>query len=198
MNPAMIPLVIKGANSAYKYIRSQNDKRERDLYTSLLDGLKGDNLDDLHDKLDVDELEELYGAARAHAGDVTRSLHDNLDRRRAAFLAALPELENVEEEKGSTFGSVVKWTLGLGALAAGGWAVWNYYLSDKLNSKDEGKKDEGKKDVPTRTTTDARGNSTIVYSSRTEDARADQGADRGAEGVTTLDTLDDDQRKATS
>lgn len=192
MNPAMIPLVLKGANSAYKHFRSRNDERERDLYTSLLDGLKGDNLDNLHDKLDVDELEELYGAARAHAGDVTRSLHDNLDRRRAAFLAALPELEDVEEDKkdkGSTFGTVVKWTLGLGALAAGGWAVWNYWLEDKLNSEE---------DVPTRTTTDARGNSTIVYSSRTEDNREDAREDQGAEGLTTLDTLDDDQRKATS
>lgn len=193
MNPAMIPLVLKGANSAYKYFRSQNDERERDLYASLLDGLKDNNLDDLHDKLDLDELEELYGTARAHAGDVTRSLHDNLDRRRAAFLAALPELEDVEEDKGSTFGTIVKWTLGLGAVAAGGWALWNYWLEDKLNSEDE-----GKKDVPTRTTTDTRGNSTIVYSSRRENDREDAGNDLGAEGLTTLDTLDDDQRKATS
>ena len=193
MNPAMIPLVFKGANSAYKYFRSQNDERERDLYASLLDGLKDNDLDDLHDKLDLDELEELYGTARAHAGDVTRSLHDNLDRRRAAFLAALPELEDVEEDKGSTFGTIVKWTLGLGAVAAGGWALWNYWLEDKLNSEDE-----GKKDVPTRTTTDTRGNSTIVYSSRTEDEREAAREDRGAEGLTTLDTLDDDQRKATS
>lgn len=193
MNPAMIPLVFKGANSAYKYFRSQNDERERDLYASLLDGLKDNDLDDLHDKLDLDELEELYGTARAHAGDVTRSLHDNLDRRRAAFLAALPELEDVEEDKGSTFGTIVKWTLGLGAVAAGGWALWNYWLEDKLNSEEE-----GKKDVPTRTTTDTRGNSTIVYSSRTEDEREAAREDRGAEGLTTLDTLDDDQRKATS
>lgn len=193
MNPAMIPLVFKGANSAYRYFRSQNDERERDLYASLLDGLKDNDLDDLHDKLDLDELEELYGTARAHAGDVTRSLHDNLDRRRAAFLAALPELEDVEEDKGSTFGTIVKWTLGLGAVAAGGWALWNYWLEDKLNSEEE-----GKKDVPTRTTTDTRGNSTIVYSSRTEDEREAAREDRGAEGLTTLDTLDDDQRKATS
>ena len=186
MNPAMIPLVFKGANSAYKYFRSQNDERERDLYASLLDGLKDNDLDDLHDKLDLDELEELYGTARAHAGDVTRSLHDNLDRRRAAFLAALPELEDVEEDKGSTFGTIVKWTLGLGAVAAGGWALWNYWLEDKLNSEDE-----DKKDVPTRTTTDTRGNSTIVYSSRTEDNREAAREDRGAEGLTTLDTLDD-------
>lgn len=193
MNPAMIPLVFKGANSAYKYFRSQNDERERDLYASLLDGLNGNDLDDLHDKLDLDELEELYGTARAHAGDVTRSLHDNLDRRRAAFLAALPELEDVEEDKGSTFGTIVKWTLGLGAVAAGGWALWNYWLEDKLNSEEE-----GKKDVPTRTTTDTRGNSTIVYSSRREDDREAAREDRGDEGLTTLDTLDDDQRKATS
>ena len=53
------------ANQAWKYLRDQNDKRERDIYQSLLDNLKDGKLDDIHEKFDADQLQELYGAARA-------------------------------------------------------------------------------------------------------------------------------------
>ena len=237
MNLKNIGLIVAGANQVRNFLRDQNDKRERDVYQSLLDNLKDGDLDDVHDKFDIGELEELYGAARAHAGDITRDAHDRLDRRRAAFAAAAPSRKERQEflekhaktakkNKKGGLGKVVGTTLGTAALAGGAWAAWEFFLKDKLAGKDE----EGVKTyrpAPTRTETDRQGNSTVVYSTRTEDDRergrreegieggvfpadghsslddATSGSSRatsedlGGEGLTTLDTLADDQRKAT-
>ena len=217
MNPAMIPMLLKGANTAYKYLRSRDDERERDIYASLLDGLKSGDHDDIHEKLDVPELERAYGAARANAGDITRDLHDRLDRRRASYAATAPareayrkellkEAEAKKKEGSSTFGTIVKWTLGLGAVAGGAYALWEFLLKDKFGNDEPAKTYTA---APTRTETDREGNATLVYSTRTEDEReaADQQApepgdtgrrDLGREGLSTLDTLDDDQRDATT
>ena len=244
LNLKQIGLAATAASQAAKYLKSQGDKRERDIYQSLLDNLKGGDLDDIHDKLDIDELEELYGAARAHAGDITRDAHDRLDRRRAAFAAAAPSRKERQEflesyakpkkKKKKGAGNVIKLTLGTAALAGAGWAAWEFWLKDKLNSDEPVKT---YRPAPTRTETDPAGNSTIVYSTRTEDAResgieggvfpvepsrddATSGTSRLITGtgagagsaagsgsddelrplddqLTTLDTLDDNQRKAT-
>ena len=45
MNLKTIGLVATGANQALKYLREQSDKRERDIYQSLLDNLKDGKLD---------------------------------------------------------------------------------------------------------------------------------------------------------
>lgn len=217
MNLKTIGLVATGANQALKYLREQSDKRERDIYQSLLDNLKDGDLDNLHEKLNTSELEELYGSARAHAGDITRDAHDRLDRRRAAFASAAPSRKERQEllrahakdakKKKGGFGKVVKTTLGTAALAGGAWAVWEFFLKDKLASG--GSTTKTSHPAPTRTETDRRGNSTIVYSTRTEDDR--QRREDGIEGgvfpneadsdglttLTTLDTLADNQRETT-
>ena len=176
MNLKTIGLVATGANQALKYLREQSDKRERDIYQSLLDNLKDGDLDNLHEKLNTGELEELYGSARAHAGDITRDAHDRLDRRRAAFTEAAPSRKERQEllrahakdakKKKGGFGKVVKTTLGTAALAGGAWAAWEFFLKDKLTGGNTAKTTHP---APTRTETDRRGNSTIVYSTRTED-----------------------------
>ena len=219
MNLKNIGFAAAFVNQAWKYLRDQNDKRERDIYQSLLDNLKDGKLDDIHDKFDIDELEELYGAARAQAGEITRDAHDRLDRRRKQFEAAAPSrkerqeflekhaksAKNVKKKKKGGFGKVVGATLGTAALAGGAWAAWEFFLKDKLAGEDEPAKTY--RPAPTRTETQPRGSSTIVYSTRTEDDREGEGQlltdatssqDLGEEGLTTLDTLADDQRKATN
>ena len=237
MNLKNIGFAAAFANQAWKYLRDQSDKRERDIYQSLLDNLKDGKLDDLHDKLDIDELEELYGAARAQAGEITRDAHDRLDRRRKQFADAAPSRKERQEflekhakgakktakrKKKGGFGKVLGATLGTAALAGGAWAAWEFFLKDKLAGEDEPAKTY--RPAPTRTETDTRGSSTIVYSTRTEDDRdrtrreegveggvfpnepgeeqlltdATSSQDLGGEGLTTLDTLADDQRKATN
>lgn len=233
MNLKNIGFAAAIANQAWKYLRDQNDKRERDIYQSLLDNLKDGKLDDIHEKLDADQLEELYGAARAQAGEITRDAHDRLDRRRKEFADAAPSRKERQEflkkhaktakkKKKGGFGKVVGATLGTVALAGGAWAAWEFFLKDKLTGEDEPAKTD--RPAPTRTETDTRGSSTIVYSTRTEDDRpgarreegieggvfpnepgeeqqlsdATSGKDLGGEGLTTLDTLADDQRKATN
>lgn len=220
MNLKNIGFAAAFVNQAWKYLRDQNDKRERDIYQSLLDNLKDGKLDDLHDKFDIDELEELYGAARAQAGEITRDAHDRLDRRRKQFEAAAPSRKerqeflekhaksakkNVKKKKKGGFGKVVGATLGTAALAGGAWAAWEFFLKEKLAGEDELAKTY--RPAPTRTETQPRGSSTIVYSTRTEDDRdgeeqlltdATSSQDLGGEGLTTLDTLADDQRKATN
>ena len=232
MNLKNIGFAVAVVNQAWKYLRDQNDKRERDIYQSLLDNLKDGKLDDLHDKFDIDELEELYGAARAQAGEITRDAHDRLDRRRKQFADAAPSrkerqkflekhAKTAKKKKKGGFGKVVGTTLGTAALAGGAWAAWEFFLKDKLAGEDEPAK--AYRPAPTRTETDKTGSSTIVYSTRTEDDRAGarreegieggvfpnepgkeqqlsdatSGKDLGGEGLTTLDTLADDQRKAT-
>lgn len=253
MKPATILALAKGANDAYKYIRKADDKNQRDIYSSLLAGLKRDgDLDDLHDKLNPEELERLYGAARANAGDITRDMHDRLDRRRANFTATAParkayreqllqQAEGKKKEGSSFIGTAAKWTLGLTAAAGGAWALWEFLLKDKL----DGGADSGAKTytpAPKREEADGKGGTTLVYSTRTEDdreagiqdggvhpAEAGEGrwalsdaeirereareggkhelldddaagnlaSDQGRDGLSTLDTLADDQRKAT-
>ena len=201
MNLKTIGLVATGANQALKYLRQQSDKRERDIYQSLLDNLKDGDLDNLHEKLNTSELEELYGSARAHAGDITRDAHDRLDRRRAAFAEAAPSRKERQEllrahakdakkkKKKGGFGKVVKTTLGTAALVGGAWAAWEFFLKDKLAGGSTAKTAHP---APTRTETDRRGNSTIVYSTRTEDD-----TENDTDGLTTLDTLADNQRETT-
>ena len=215
MNLKNIGFAAAIANQAWKYLRDQNDKRERDIYQSLLDNLKDGKLDDIHEKFDADQLQELYGAARAQAGEITRDAHDRLDRRRKQFADAAPSRKERQEflekhaktakkKKKGGFGKVVGATLGTAALAGGAWAAWEFFLKDKLAGEDEPAKTY--RPAPTRTETQPRGSSTIVYSTRTEDDRegeeqlltdATSSQDLGGEGLTTLDTLADDQRKAT-
>ena len=237
MNVKNIGLAVAIVNQAVKYLRDQNGKRERDIYQSLLDNLQDGKLDDIHDKFDKGELEELYGAARAQAGEITRDAHDRLDRRRKQFEDAAPSrkerqqflekhAKNAKKKKKGGVGKVIGTTLGTAALAGGAWAAWEFFLKDKLAGEDEPAK--AYRPAPTRTETDKTGSSTIVYSTRTEDdragARREEGIeggvfpnapgeeqqlsdatsdttntsqDLGGEGLTTLDTLADDQRKAT-
>lgn len=225
MNLKTLGIAYTIANQAAKYYRGQNDKRERGIYDSLLENLKDGDLDDIREKFDRDELEELFGTARAQAGDITRQAHDRLDRRRAAFEADAPLrkqriefLESHAKEKKDegrsvlgTIGAVIKWTT-LAAVAGGGaWAAWEFWLKDKFGGEEPVKT---YRPAPSRTETDASGTSTLVYSTRTEDER-EAGIEGGVfpkedtsgkhelrnddttDELTTLDTLDDDQRKAT-
>lgn len=202
MNPALIPLLWKGANTAFGYLKSRGDERERDIYSALIDGLKNDNLDDIHDKLDASELERAYGAARANAGDITRDLHDRLDARRSDFAATAPARKAYREELlkeakskkkdgkgfGAKLGKALGVTAGLGAAAAGAWALYQYLTREE-------------REDPTADYVPAGGSSKLVYSTTTEDNQelGDSGErDLGREGLSTLDTLDDDQRDATS
>lgn len=182
MNP-MIKLALKGATGAYGYYRNSNRKRESDIYDSLLDNLRKGNLNDLHKDANLDDLEDLIGSARLEAGEITRDLHDNLDRRRAAFAAAAPDREarrkalkhdakaRKQEHSSGGAGKAIGVVLGLAGAAAAGWAVWEYWLSDKLAENDK----ETVKTVKTVRTETApaskpAGSSKLVYSTTTEDA----------------------------
>lgn len=242
MNKILTRIALAGATSAYNAYRNSDKKKQRELYDALVDAVKEGKLGDVADKANIDQLEDLASARRAEAGDVTRDIHDRLDRRRAAFAAAAPDRKarrealkyeaKQREKKNSAagFGKFIGTVLAIAGTAAGAWAFWEYWLSEKL----EERKEEPKvyRPAPTRTETDDQGRSTLVYSTRTEDARGASGARisndpdndlrpdadmRGAAGplgeepaerdeallssideqLTTMDTLEDDQRKAT-
>lgn len=199
MNLKTIGMAYAIANQGVKYLRDQNDKRERDIYQSLIDTLKDGNLSDLTDTFDRDQLQELYGAARAEAGEITRQAHDRLDRRRAAFdadaplraaqLAFLKDHAKEKKDEGrsvlGTIGSVVKWST-LSAVAAGGaWAAWEFFLKDKIAElRDDSPADldlvtiaEGGDGAGAGAGAGAPGTSTLVYSTTTEDDREARSAD---------------------
>ncbi|MEH0147879.1 hypothetical protein V6D40_09460 [Corynebacterium sp. Q4381] len=179
MNP-MIKLALKGATGAYAYYRNSNRKRESDIYDSLLDNLRKGNLNNLHKDANLDDLEDVIDAARLEAGEITRDLHDSLDRRRAAFAAAAPDREarrkalkqdakaRKKENSSGGAGKAIGAVLGLAGAAAAGWAVWEYWLSDKLAENDK----KTVKTVKTQTTPAAKpaGSTKLVYSTTTEDA----------------------------
>ncbi|WP_288872993.1 hypothetical protein [uncultured Corynebacterium sp.] len=197
MNLRTIGMAYALANQGLKYFRDQNDKRERDIYQSLIDTLKDGDLSDLTDKFDRDQLQELYGAARAEAGEITRQAHERLDRRRAAFdadaplraaqLAFLKDHAKEKKDEGrsvlGTIGSVIKWST-LSAVAAGSaWAAWEFFLKDKIAEL----RDDSPADLDLVSVAEggagraggagAGGTSTLVYSTTTEDDREARSAD---------------------
>lgn len=197
MNLRTIGMAYALANQGLKYFRDQNDKRERDIYQSLIDTLKDGDLSDLTDKFDRDQLQELYGAARAEAGEITRQAHERLDRRRAAFdadaplraaqLAFLKDHAKEKKDEGrsvlGTIGSVIKWST-LSAVAAGSaWAAWEFFLKEKIAEL----RDDSPADLDLVSVAEggagraggagAGGTSTLVYSTTTEDDREARSAD---------------------
>lgn len=216
MNPYTLRLLFNGATDAAKYLREQGDKRKREVYDTLVAALEE------RDITDADELEQLYDAARTQAGDLTRAAHARLDKRRAAFNAALPGREaqraalraEAKEHKKKSRGkgrTVSAGLLGAGALAGAGWALWQFWLKDKLEAAE-----------PEIDLTDVarNGEAKLVYSTSTEstgvyapdaDTYGEHAATppetttlttdaEGVEGetLTTLDALDDSQRKGTT
>ncbi|WP_288750162.1 hypothetical protein [uncultured Corynebacterium sp.] len=194
MNLRTIGMAYALANQGLKYFRDQNDKRERDIYQSLIDTLKDGDLSDLTDKFDRDQLQELYGAARAEAGEITRQAHERLDRRRAAFdadaplraaqLAFLKDHAKEKKDEGrsvlGTIGSVIKWST-LSAVAAGSaWAAWEFFLKEKIAEL----RDDSPADLDLVSVAEGgagraggAGTSTLVYSTSTEDDREARSAD---------------------
>lgn len=187
MNLTTLTLAARGLNGAWNYFREMDDTAKRNTYEALVEAIKNDDIDSLHDLASIDELEGMYDAARKQAGEVTRASHDRLDRRRAAFAAAAPDKKarriaskdvsnsasnsaspNDKDASGNGFGTVAGVLIGLGALVAGGWALWEFYLRDKIA--------EDTKEHP---------------------APLAEDRDETPEPLSTLDLLDDDQRKAT-
>ena len=197
MNLRTIGMAYALANQGLKYFRDQNDKRERDIYQSLIDTLKDGDLSDLTDKFDRDQLQELYGAARAEAGEITRQAHERLDRRRAAFdadaplraaqLAFLKDHAKEKKDEGrsvlGTIGSVIKWSTLSAVTAGSAWAAWEFFLKDKIAEL----RDDSPADLDLVSVAEggagraggagAGGTSTLVYSTTTEDDREARSAD---------------------
>ncbi|OFT84002.1 hypothetical protein [Corynebacterium sp. HMSC29G08] len=181
MNSTLLRLAVRGATDAYNYLRNSADKREREVYDALLEAVKNGRIGEVTEKANIDQLETLFSNARAEAGDVTRDIHDRLDRRRAAFAAAAPDRKARREalggaavgkkgkpaKKKSKAGKVVGGLLGTAGLAAAGWALWEFVLAEKLDQQAAGK--PAYTPEPTRTETGTAGTATLVYSTRTED-----------------------------
>ena len=237
MNTQIFQVLLTGISDTVKYLRGQDEKKKRELYDSLVDTLKNNNIDSLHDLADKEQLEELYDAARTQAGDVTRAAHKRLDRRRAAFNAALPareeqrkawkaEAKQHKKKARGNGGKIAAGIFGVAALAGAGWACWQFWLKDKLNDAPEPAPQprtstgEAKLIYSTTTEDDLHAEeSTGVYSPDTATATGAHAKDSAGstgstvlttslddtrdhtegtgEGLSTLDTLEDDQRKAT-
>ena len=91
MKSTMLRLALTGATGAYNYYRNMDNRKQREMYDALLGALREGKLGEVSEELGIDDLEDLYGRARAQAGELTRDAHDRLDRRRAAFVAAGPQ-----------------------------------------------------------------------------------------------------------
>ena len=222
MNLTTVRLALRGAGAAFDYFRKLDDEKQRDIYDAVVDAIKNDEVHGIEDLKDIDELEDLYGTARAHAGDVARSSHDRLDRRRTAFAAAAPErrarlaelraeAKNApatvradkkakKAEKRAKAGRAAAILAGLAAAGGTAWAVYTFLLKDRAGAPAQ--------PVEPRPASST-GTATLVYSTTTEDDRGagplgEEPAVRDEEllssideQLSTLDTLDDDQRDAT-
>ncbi|MDK8244056.1 hypothetical protein [Corynebacterium sp. UMB10321] len=189
MNLTTARLALRGISGAWNYFRELNSKQQRDVYEALTEAIKDDNIDDLHDLADVPQLEGIYDAARQQAGKVTRASHARIDARRALHAATAPDRKarqialKKEARKRGTGSKVLFASLGACALAAGGWALWEFYLREKLEERNHEPKHALREDATEGT---SEGTATLVYST---DSADDQ--------FSTLDALDEDQRRAT-
>lgn len=203
MNPYTLRLLFNGATDAAKYLREQGDKRKREVYDTLVAALEE------RDITDADELEQLYDAARTQAGDLTRAAHDRLDKRRAAFNAALPDREaqrkawraeaksHKKKSKGNG-GKILAGILGAGAAAAAGWACWEFWLKDKLAEREP---EIDLVDVASSGAHARTGEAKLVYSTSTEDdlhrdANATAGESTGVYAPDAADTAGTDGEDA--
>ncbi|MDY5785132.1 hypothetical protein [Corynebacterium sp.] len=219
MNLMTARLALSAAGSALGYFRSLDDKKQREVYDAIVDAIKNDDIDSIEDLADVPELEGVYNAARAEAGDITRSSRARLARRRTEFDASAPlrearikQLKAEAKANRGNSGAAKAAAILAGAAALGGigWAVYTFLVKDRLGTND----DITFRPMAPRTETDERGNATLVYSTTTEDDRearvgsagplGEEPAERDEEllssidaQLSTLDTLDDDQRRGT-
>ena len=222
MNPFALSIAFKGARSAAKYFRTLDDDRKRQIYNSLVDAVNkegdsaGEKLGNLYDvaRREAGVLtRDSHDRLDRHRAQFLASAPERAEQRLALKQEAL---DAKKKSKGSA-GKVAGTLFGLTAAAAAGWAAWEFLLKDKL--ADGAKKQESASytRVSPRTETDSRGGTTLVYSTRTEDDRENREAEHGSAGplgeepavrdeqllssideqLTTLNTLDDDQRGAT-
>ena len=49
MNTQIFQVLLTGISDTVKYLRGQDEKKKRELYDSLVDTLKNNNIDSLHD-----------------------------------------------------------------------------------------------------------------------------------------------------
>lgn len=212
MKSTMLRLALTGATGAYNYYRNMDNRKQREMYDTLLGALREGKLDEVSEELGIDDLEDLYGRARAHAGELTRDAHDRLDRRRAAFVAAGPERRARREalkqeaqqlkkgalpgkkakkaQRKARAGKTVGTMFGAAVAATAAWAAWEFWLRDKLNEN------------PTTQTDSehtAGGSATLVYSTSTADDDMRPQADmQGAAGPLGEDPAERDEELLSS
>ena len=128
---------------------------------------------------------EALGVTQPSLSSALKPLEDQLGvqlvRRGSRFLGLTPEGERVLEWARRIVGDARALKQEINS------------LKDKLSGDNTAKTAHP---APTRTETDRRGNSTIVYSTRTEDDRQHPN-EANTDGLTTLDALADNQRETT-
>ncbi|SDS69170.1 hypothetical protein [Corynebacterium timonense] len=193
MNLTSARLALRGANAAYTYFRKLDDEKQRDVYNAVVDSIKN-STDDVEGRPTLDDLREIYGAARAEAGAVTRNAHDRLDRRRADFDASAParkarrqallddaktapsRIKNKKKEERKAAARRAATAAGVvGAIAALGAAAYAVYAF-VVNKRDETPA------APAPAAGGGRGRATLVYSTTTEDDRNPADASSNAHG----------------
>ncbi|MCQ4622988.1 hypothetical protein [Corynebacterium sp. CCUG 70398] len=224
MNLRNIRLAMKVANHFYGQYRDLNQAEKRNVYEAvrvLANPSRGVDADDLEDIDNVDDIidESRFSEARREAGDITRAAHARLDRRRAQFDSdQLGKRVLKKAEKTAKKNKRKKQAKGMGAatgilalLAAIGGAVWYFFL------REEPKQAPRKDHRPVKKTDEQQGQGAdkIGTGNRVEDEAAGAHSAHGPlseepaqrdeellssidEQLSTLDTLDDDQRNATN
>ena len=212
MKSTMLRLALTGATGAYNYYRNMDNRKQREMYDALLGALREGKLGEVSEELGIDDLEDLYGRARAQAGELTRDAHDRLDRRRAAFVAAGPERRARREalkqeaqqlkkgalpgkkakkaQRKARAGKTVGTMLGAAAAATAAWAAWEFWLRDKLSENPT---------TQTDSENTAGGSATLVYSTSTADDDMRPQADmQGAAGPLGEDPAERDEELLSS
>lgn len=222
MNLRNIRLASKVAGTLFNRYRELNNEQKRDVYEAVRIMARGGNGEGEGTNAEEEDTSN-YSDARLQAGDITRAAHARLDRRRALFEAdQLDKKEKKELEKAlkkqkksakkKKKGGIALGALILALLAAVAGGV--YYFLFGTDSPAAAKKTK-KNTAPTTTkpkvqrTQPPTMGSTRVTTVTTSKTAADHGplseepAERDEELLTsideqlsTLDTLDDDQRGA--
>ena len=216
MNLRNIRIASAVAGTLFNRFRELNNEQKRDVYEAVRIMARGENANT------EEEDTSKYSAARLQAGDITRAAHARLDRRRALFDAEQLDKKEKKElekalkkqqkaQKNKKKGGIALGALILALLAAVAGAVYYFIFGEDSPAKTK----DTKKTTPTPTAAKQTVNKTQPPTKGS--TRVTVTADKGDHGplseepaerdeqllssideqLSTLDTLDDDQRSAT-
>lgn len=214
MNIRTARMVYRLGTMAYGRYRNLDEEKRRNVYEALRamalnEGAKNDQDDAVSAALPKKKVSKKAAEARREAGEVTRAAHDRLDARRAAFATMVQDKKVIKglekkakKEKNKKRRSTIGKSVGILTLLSAIAAAVYYYFFREDDSKPAPK--PGQKNLQPAPVKAPEKKAEEAPKEHSHGPLSEEPAERDEEllssideQLSTLETLDDDQRKAT-